>query len=821
MSALFLGEILYLFLHNGRLGLIICNILLLFLMTTLTGVVFKVHRESRQMYFGIIMCLIMGFCVNIGYHICSSYSDNISGMEKRYEDNTKLSVKGRIIRIEEKSNSIYCYVKHASVSDGKSDMKVRQVLLIIKKHDTGTNTGNNSGKKERGNVGKEQLAHGNYIYASTSYHVFECARNDGGFDERKYYYSIGVSGKCVVTNYEVKSSKQIYDCILKALYKFKRSMCARINLLSERHYAGIYEGILFGEKSAVPADARELYKLAGISHMLSISGLHISLIGYFVYRWLRKCRGITFSAVVSVVIICLYAMMAGCGFSTKRAVIMFGVNILADILGRTYDLISALSLSFIIIMLTNPFCIFNSGFLLSFAAILGINPLYGVVIDSLGTQKKWVKSLAAGICINIVTRPVIMNAYNEISIYSSLINLFIVSLMSIMVSCGFAGIIISYIWFDLGKIIFLAGCRILEFYEFLCRKFLELPNSVMIVKSPGTMQIVIYYLLIIFIILVLAAINRKYLPEEGKPDKAVTENHREKCRINYIIAAVVNVMLFVILTYGGNDKLEVKMVDVGQGDSIYINIKGKNILIDAGSSSERNITKYTILPFLKANGVKQLDYLIMTHSDDDHAGGMAELINEQYNGDNYVKNLILPDIGDNVMDTLYKEIESIADKNNVNIIYFSSGCHMKCEDAELKCIWPDKGADKPDKNNLSIVLKLESDNFNMLFTGDLSKAGEKEILSRLESSGIRLDDVDVLKVGHHGSDGSGCSEFVKAIKPKVSMISCGINNPYGHPGKQAVKRLKEAGSEIFITPETGQITIIKKDKGFYVETFLH
>lgn len=733
-------------------------------------------------------------------------------MESRYEDGTQLFVEGKITDIDEKTNSIYCYVKSATVSDGRQTMEAEQIVLIIKRQGTG------------------QLVPGRHIRAEVTFYKFAYARNEGGFDERTYYYSIGVSGKCAVSDYEVISRKHLPDKISEVLYRVKQGMGRRIDCLTESHYSGIYKGILLGEKSAVPEETEELYKLAGISHILAISGLHISLIGYFIYRRLRTYRGIIFSALVSAGVICLYAMMIGGGFSARRAVIMFGVNILADVLGRTYDLISALALSFIFIMVSNPFCVFHSGVLLSFGAILGINPLFVVVTDFLGTKKRWLKSWIAGICINIVTRPVIICIYHEISVYSSLINPVVISMMGIMVSCGFAGLFISYLWFDFGKIIFHAGCGILEFYEFLCRQFLKLPNASVIVKSPGKEEIVLYYLGIICIIAVLGCLrSKKRSMADGKREKEKSEqSHRQdrvihtcKCGIKYMVAGIVNLMLFSCLTYSENDKLVIKMIDVGQGDSIYINAKGKNILIDAGSSSERNITGYTILPFLKANGAERLDYLIMTHSDSDHAGGMAELLNEKQNGEYYVKNLILPDIGTNIRDTLYKEIEGIAVKNGINILYFGAGCGVKYRDVELKCIWPCQGADKPDKNNLSIVLKLESGNFKMLLTGDLSEDGEKGILSRQESLEMKIEDVDILKVGHHGSNGSGCREFVELLKPDVSMISCGRNNAYGHPGKQALKRLAETGSDIFITMETGQITIFVREEGFSVETFLH
>ncbi|MBQ3583296.1 MAG: hypothetical protein IJA27_01125 [Lachnospiraceae bacterium] len=218
----------------------------------------------------------------------------------------------------------------------------------------------------------------------------------------------------------------------------------------------------------------------------------------------------------------------------------------------------------------------------------------------------------------------------------------------------------------------------------------------------------------------------------------------------------------------------------------------------------------------------RLDYLILTHSDSDHANGMIELLEYQRNKTPYVKYLVLPDIGADMKDSAYMELEEVAKKQGISVLYFSRGCRLESGEMQLKCIWPQQGANQPDKNNLSLVFLLEYQEFQMLFTGDLAQEGEQMLL-KLQEEDLQkeLEDIDVLKVGHHGSDGSSSQIFLEVLKPKISLISCGRNNRYGHPGTQALSRLLDGGSDIYVTMETGEIQITVNENGFSVETFLH
>ena len=274
---------------------------------------------------------------------------------------------------------------------------------------------------------------------------------------------------------------------------------------------------------------------------------------------------------------------------------------------------------------------------------------------------------------------------------------------------------------------------------------------------------------------------------------------------------------FVFLIHSDNKQTTIKMLDVGQGDSIFIRDEEISILIDAGSSSQSGLAEYTIIPFLKYNGVVRIDYLILTHSDTDHGGSFIELMKYKINSECIVKNLVLPDIEDELKDDLYIEIEATAKEEQINIIYLSRGIDFRYSDSIIECLWPIKKDGSMDKNSLSIVLKYKKKDFSMLFTGDLTKEAEERLIKL--NAGNCLDTnclgADVLKVGHHGSKDSSSKDFLAMVKPKLALISCGEGNYYGHPHKETIERIKDVGSKILNTSNGGQITM-KIEEGIKV-----
>lgn len=793
-------------LTEAKMGLII--IAEICIIATGLLVAFVINRINRHflrrkvrlivLYMGIV-CLI----VNMGFAKYRNYNDKLHSLENGLRAHERVRVCGKITKSEEKSTGIYYYLENAYVSGKNNQISNVNIILYVKDE-------------------KIEGITGEMIDTYAKYDSYKSARNKGGFNERKYYYELGIAGRFIKENDDETFIISKRDIVSTGLYRLK---CHCINILDKitsAKYSGIYKGILLGDKSDIESDTRSLYKMAGISHLLAISGLHISLIGYFVYRTLRKIMSLYPSGIFTFTIILCYENMIGENISAKRAIIMFGVSLLAKLIGRTYDILSALTLAFIVIIYTNPLAIFNSGMLLSFGAILGIILLHTPLMRFIKINNKLISSFLASEMINTIIRPISAYFYYEISMYSSVINIIIIPFMGIIVVCGILGIIIGSVSVHLGSFVIWIGCRVLQFYDFVCRLFLKMPYATRIVGIPGNLRLVIYFgLLIIAVIILHIYLNRNdeiynndnecNIVNCGEIDTFKVRN------IKRISVCMVLILLNVILLSNNVKGVRINMLDVGQGDSICINNAGNTLLVDAGSSSEKDITKYTILPFLKASGIECVDYLIMTHSDMDHINGMNDLMEYKYNGRNYVKNIIVPKINETVVDKNYRNIISKAEKEKINVIYLGKGDIIQMKGLQIRCLWPEDDR-KLDKNDLSLTfyLSVSESDFRMLFTGDLGMEGEKMLIK----SGIS-DKVNVLKTGHHGSNNSSSAGFLKVLLPEVSIISCGVNNRYGHPGQDALKRLKNIPSDIYVTKDTGEIDIHVNERGFKVETFLH
>lgn len=361
------------------------------------------------------------------------------------------------------------------------------------------------------------------------------------------------------------------------------------------------------------------------------------------------------SAIISGIFVVLFGVMTGNSVSATRAIVMFVCAVNAQVLGRRYDILSAVSLSAIILILKNPYVIANSGFLLSFMAIAGV----AVVTD--GFSVKWLRWLTGPAAIQLATLPIILWFYYEVPVYSVFLNLIVVPLMSlIMISalgCGMLGLIsIPAGCFFAG-----AGHYILILFQYGSELMLSLPGSVFVAGRPELWQVMVYYILLFLFSQrkrVVVWIEKRAARKCGEVEcevkkhkevgrEAVKDGARKcaarkcearKCEAekpeagrcvmgaNIFLRSLLVIAVIILLTRGSSG-LEVTFLDVGQGDAIFISLpNGGNVFIDGGSTSSRNIYEKVIEPFLKYKGVRRLDFLFLTHSDADHENGWAQAL---------------------------------------------------------------------------------------------------------------------------------------------------------------------------------------------------
>lgn len=600
------------------------------------------------------------------------------------------------------------------------------------------------------------------------------ADNPGQFDAESYYQSQGI-----LYTFQAEQVISAYgkDSLLEFLTCLKEYFADNISNIYNERDAGILKAVLLGDKSSLRDEDQLLYQKNGISHLLAISGLHISMIGISFYKLLRACN-LTFleAGLPSGILLLLYGAMTGFGISTIRAVCMFLVMILGEILGKTYDMASAMALAAIIILVRNPLQARQAGFLLSFGAVIGICVVYPILQSVFRVKKRAPQTILFSISLSLVTYPLSVHFFYEYPLYSMLLNFVVIPCMPVIMLSGALGMFMGCVSDKVGTILGIGAHLGLELYEKVGRSVLKCPFAVIRLGREQMWQMVVYYVILLIILLLLWYDRRKI----------------------YSLLLPTAIFLVTIRFHSG---LEFTMLDVGQGDGLFMRLpKGTTCFVDGGSTGVKNVGEYRILPYLKYKGVSKLDYVIFTHLDEDHVNGMRELVKMSGGMDGVsIGTILFPEIAN--PDDTYLEMWKLAEEKGIPVHTIGAGDAIKENNAALECLYPFKGAYGDDKNNSSTVLQLTYGEFTMLLTGDLGFDGEKDLLDW-----DVLEDIDVWKVSHHGSKYSGSGEFLEKIQPNVSLISVG-RNFYGHPSPEILGRLNDCGSSVWTTLDFGAIML--------------
>lgn len=706
-----------------------------------------------------------------------------------------------------------------------------------------------AGKERKNNPGNTDHIHldyinGDYICMSGTVSVPDSATNPGTFDQ--YIYLRNKGYYLCISNGTIESGNHRPYSIEGFLYGIKNRCTKIIDNSFDSESAGIVKAMLVADKSTLDKNIKKLYSENGIAHIMAISGVHVAIIGMTLYGFLRKLKiGRLISGTFSIAIIILYGIMTGMSSSTERAVIMLILSIAAEYFGRKTDAPTSMGFAMIIMVLGNPYVILDAGFQLSFAAITGVTVVAPQLRKLLRMFKRFIKeadekkkqkhkkimslrkmiiklidALVVGIASFITTTPVIIYYYYQFPPYSILINLIVIPLVSLIVG-GSILVVLTGLFFTGAAVVMTYPVRLILFgYKYLCIFASGLPGASVLVGHISIGMVFVYYLSVVLIFAILRMI-RIGKTERGGP-------------ILYLMLATVLFLTVVYEVYSYDKSLKVVYMDVGQGDGVLLRTSGHGgILIDGGSSSNKRVGEYVMVPVLKYYGVSEVEYAFVSHGDADHVSGLEYLLNEEQSGV-HVVNLVLPEYGD--QDAL-QELKSEATANNVNIIYMKPGDnitynHQHAETINIECLYPDEEAGHGvlDTNNLSMILKTtitwdvreaDIENLNkssdsdaslsLLFVGDAGIAAEKRLIELYEKNSLgEISDsiaCDILKVGHHGSRNSSGSDFLKRVSAMYGIISCGKDNRYGHPHAETLERLKMADTKYMTTKEHGAIIL--------------
>lgn len=620
---------------------------------------------------------------------------------------------------------------------------------------------------------------------------FEKPRNPGNFDQQLYYAKQNIYG--FIWCEEILSISGEENVLFERLYQIRQAWKSILLENMSEENGAVLSAMLLGEKSEMDADLKEQYQKAGISHVLAISGLHISFIGLGIYKLIRR-TGVSYvsSGMIAILVLSLYVLMIGFSVSVIRAYVMLILRVGADMTGRAYDMLTALMLAAAILVCYQPLYLADAAFYLSHGAILGILVVLPCLKKIL-PKKTWLEGGYAGLAINVALFPVLLWFYFEFSVYSILINLVVIPLMSWVLSLGMFGSIGCFVWNPVGKLL-LGGCDwILGIYGWLSETCCCLPFGKLTLGKPNWWEVLIYYVVLIgFVCLLQKCDNKQKIARFRKAG---------------ILLVILSLAMFAKFP---NGKLQVTMLDVGQGDGIFMKgPRGNTYLIDGGSSDVEQLGKYRIEPFLKSQGGGKLDYVLVSHGDLDHYCGIEEMLCRQTMGVK-IQTLVLP--ANYKQDEKLVDLARLAIEQGTDVAVIKAGQTIHEGKLQIKCLQPDGTENALEGNAGSMVLDVTFENFDMLFTGDVEEEGEERLCQNLSKKTY-----DILKVAHHGSKYSTEEAFLRLIKPRISWISAGEDNSYGHPHAETLERLKKYHCTIYQTTEYGAISV--ETDGDFIDIF--
>ena len=633
---------------------------------------------------------------------------------------------------------------------------------------------------------------GDDIRLNAKLRIPQTSTNPSQFSYQNYLKNFNAFTTAYVTKsgWEIINSPQESKWkFIQNLNKLRQKIIAQHNKIITSPNIEILGGIVFGHNAInPPEDVRNNFIHSGLMHILAASGLNVALIfgiWFFIFSKLKVPYRLGIST--GILLIILYTLMTGLGPPVLRAALMLTFALIGKLLNRDADNIALLLLVAAIILIYNPGFLFDVGFQLSFTVTLGLLMFCPIIAE----KTKQIPQIIAGsiyvpIIAQIIVAPIQMYYFNNFATYSIFANILSMPFVSIISFLGFTSSIMamipkfpSFIITGFDYILNPTISILIRISEF----FANLPNALLTTTQCSPLQICIYYFIIVTIFIGL-------------------KNSFSKKVLISLIASVILLMGTTISPKNSN--LEALFFNVGNADSFLIKTpNNKNIIIDTahppypGGYSQ---AKAIIYEYLKDNGIKEIDYLIITHYDADHAGGAIELMKLVK-----INNLILNPIKDS--STLAFEIPQFAKEKKINLIYPQNGqTLMKYKDGNVTLFQTQNT--KIDSNESSLVTLISKNNNHILFTGD----AEIETIEKLNLP----SNIDILKIGHHGADKTINKNFLENKKVKLSILSTGPS-AYNHPSPTTVKELQSSNSLILRTDVDNAIKVIITNKN--IQTF--
>ncbi|MCB7063354.1 ComEC/Rec2 family competence protein [Enterocloster citroniae] len=759
----------------------------------------------------------------------------------------RLTLRGRIIWMEHGDGTVTMMIEDVRARAGNRAEELDRVIVYmdeaglgISKEDSGIHASSGTQPELETQPALEtQPLPGMTVELKGKLDVMEKPRNPGEFDFQSYYRSKGTVCRMFGEKLEVIEADFVPYQVF--LLKFKTRCANILDTICTPEDSAIFKAVLLGDTSGMEPEVRTMYQRHGISHLLAVSGQHLAIIGGGIYLLIRRIGlGFGKAGALSAVLVISYGILTGSSGSAVRAVIMILCLWLAAKEGRSYDTLSALGLAALLLLWKSPYLLYQSGFQLSFGAVLSIGGLGNCLKTGFDVKQGYENTILISLCVQIVLTPVVLYHYYQHPLYGIFLNLLVIPLIAVLMYSGLLGIMLGSVWLTGGMAAVGAGHYVLSLYEWLCRQVEQLPGYCLVMGRPSWGQLGLYstgmavglHVLIVWKQRNMRAMRQKkgekYPKERGEQQKGRVEQQRamwskekrvkdEHIFVNRIWSAPwfflvmsggLYGLCFLLLFPRHVKGLEVTVMDVGQGDGILMRTGNYTVLIDGGSSSDKSLGNRTMEPCLKSMGVTMIDFAVVSHGDNDHISGILYLLEESR--DIKVRNLILPSPGKG--QEVYERLEQAAELGGGRVHYMGPGEQIQAGNLRMTCLYAGgKYVKADDRNAHSLVVCADYGDFHMLFTGDMGTEQERGLLEAARVGGSlqqeHLSHVQVLKTAHHGSGTSTGEEFLEYLSPGLAVISYGRGNSYGHPSKEVIDRMKNRRIPVMETGIGGAVIL--------------
>lgn len=783
----------------------------------------------------------------------SIYVDILDKSYDRKYDAVLNDVEIKAVVITEPEEKEYKYIYTIKVKSINCENKYNNTKLIL-----------NVKKKEET---KQIPAFGDEILITGNIESPKGARNYKGFDYRQYLKSKGIYGTVNVNKLTITGKNKV-NFIEKFLNLVQNNMKKSLNNILKEDEAALCIGILVGVRTDISKKIEENFKTSNLTHMLAVSGSHITYIINGFALLLSK-TGKRFSKVFTIIILIFFMALTGFTASVIRATLMGILILLGSLLHRKSDTINNLGISAFIILLCNPYTLLYLGFLLSYAGTIGIiflgnkvtNKMYEIInhiskgkinlegsdevihdnCSSLAgeiekskverkkndgqlnpekqnnfikiifsTIKYLVDSLSITLSANIIIIPVMAYFFSTTSFTFWISNILAGPVMEITTIFGFIVYFISLVCMPLAQILGIFLNLLLSILIKIAEFSAIIPGASIYIKTPYLITCIMYYLIIF------AIIKKKEIStwlHGNKYTRKILDGFK-KNKNKVIMTSLICVILIVFVNITIPKDLRIYFVDVGQGDCCLIKTPtNKNILIDGGGSEfgSFDVGESILLPYLLDRRVTKIDYLMISHFDSDHIGGLFTIMENLK-----VKNIIIPEQGKDSQNL--QKFKKIVKDNDTNVLVAQKGDYIKIDKySYFEILFPEQNLISENiLNNNSLVAQFNCKGMKMLFTGDIEAIAENRLIEMYGNS--KKLDATVLKTAHHGSKSSSTAQFLELVNPKIVFIGVGEDNKFGHPNNGVLERLGKYINKIYRTDKNGEIELLYKNGKIKINT---